>query len=99
MATVAFPRRWCAPVVGYGSGRHLQHQRGEGKTIWPKMDWRRRSPKRGGCDGGGSKSVSPDGEVDKRQEGGCEGGGEGSIPGLLAREGGEVGEHSMTSLH
>jgi hypothetical protein len=58
-------------VVGYGSGRHLQHQRGEGKTIWPKMDWRRRSPKRGGCDGGGSKSVSPDGEVDKRQEGGA----------------------------
>jgi hypothetical protein len=31
-----------------------------GKTNWLEMDWRRRSPMRGGCDGGGSKSVAPD---------------------------------------
>jgi hypothetical protein len=42
MVTAVFPRRRCAPVVGGGSGRHLQHRRGKGevrgKTIWPEMD-------------------------------------------------------------
>jgi hypothetical protein len=37
---VMFPRRWRAPLVVDGSGRHLQHWRGEGevrgKTIWPE---------------------------------------------------------------
>jgi hypothetical protein len=59
--TVAFPRRQHAPVVDDDGGRHLQHRRGEGKTNWPKMDQRQRSPTRGGCDGGSSKSVVPGG--------------------------------------
>jgi hypothetical protein len=92
MVTTVFPRRQCAPVVGGGSGRHLQHRRGKGevrgKTIWPEMDQRWCSPKRGGCDGDDSKSVAPSGGFRWRggQNGkvGCESGGGGSIQGLLA---------------
>jgi hypothetical protein len=52
-------------VACFGGGRHLQHRRGEvvvrGKSNWLEMDPRWRSLMRGGCDGGGSKSIVPGG--------------------------------------
>jgi hypothetical protein len=86
-------------VVGCGSGRHLQHRRGEGQNHLAENELETTLIEEGRLRRQRIQICLSRWRGGQTARGGCEGGGGGSMPGLLARARGEVGEHSMTSLH